>query len=154
MLFQPLVQCPASPTNVCSAAYSIGNLFDNSCYEGCGLVVASVTTDLSVQSWGQKQTKKFRGVRIQCMDLAKWWIYGGVTAALGISCDGHGDGVGQGPNVIRQQPLISRTLEIYDVTSYVIVMLGGARWKMLSALVSGVHVTANLWAKGWWDEKS
>ena len=35
------------------------------------------------------------------MDLAKWWIYGGVTAALGISCDGYGAGLGQGPNVIR-----------------------------------------------------
>lgn len=54
--FQPLVQCPASLTNVCSAVYSTGNLFDNSCYEGCGLVVASVTAGLSVQSWGQKQT--------------------------------------------------------------------------------------------------
>ena len=51
-----MVQCLASLTNVCSAAYSTGNLFDNFCYEGCGLVVASVTACLSVQSWGQKQT--------------------------------------------------------------------------------------------------
>ena len=97
MFFQPLVECPACLSNVCSAACPTGNLINYSCFllwrgavfqlhQGLSECPVRVEADSDIQG----------GASILRMDLSNWQTYQSVMVALGMSGDGGGAEAGEG----------------------------------------------------------
>ena len=96
MFFQPLVECPAFLSNVCSAACPTGNLIEYSCFLLRRGAIFELHQGFPEFPVGAEEPRTSRGgASILRMDLAKWLAYGSVMVALGMSGDGGGAEVGK-----------------------------------------------------------